>query len=254
VYILRLDGHCKPDPDYFAACLAVIESDESIGCVGGRLKTTGEGRSGASIALAQSSSFGVGNAEFRLSGATAEVDTVAFGIYRSTTFEDIGMFDEELIRNQDDELNLRLRQSGKTIIALGTTQCEYFSRSSIPKLWRQYNQYGRYKVAVYRKRRCAPTLRSLAPVALVVYVIAASLIALWARRLSGLWGLSLVPIYVLGILSAGAFAASRAKPRVERKLLVGLCAITMHVAYGLGFLRGLVELGHPRQRDMKLSR
>jgi GT2 family glycosyltransferase len=253
-FIVRFDGHCRPDEDYIEKCVQMMNSDSSLGCVGGRLKTIGVGKSGESIALAQSSSFGVGNAEFRLSGSSAEVDTVAFGIYRTSLFKKVGGFDEELVRNQDDEFNLRIRQFGYRILALGTTECDYYSRSSIRKLWRQYNQYGRYKVAVYRKRRCMPTVRSLAPAALVGYLGLTLILKVLSNSILVDFALALIPTYVIVVLYKGFAAATAARPQVRGRFLVGLSALTMHFAYGFGFWRGLAEFGRPTRRDLRLSR
>ena len=81
------------------------------------------------------------------------VDTVPFGCYRREVFDRIGMFDEELVRNQDDELNLRLIRSGGRILLSPRVVCKYFARDSLLKLWRMYYQYGYYKPLVARRLR-----------------------------------------------------------------------------------------------------
>ena len=95
-----------------------------------------------------SSVFGVGNAHFRTGGKSGHVDTVAFGAYRREVFERVGFFDEELARNQDDEFNYRVVQGGFKIFLDPAIQSDYFVRGSISKLYKQYDQYGYWKVFV----------------------------------------------------------------------------------------------------------
>jgi len=113
--IFRLDGHAKYLPGYMRRVVDFLQSHPEVACAGGALRTMGENPVGLAITAAQTSPFGVGDSRFRLAGFTGEVDTVAFGGYRREVFERIGGFDEELVRNQDDELNHRLRKAGMKV-------------------------------------------------------------------------------------------------------------------------------------------
>ena len=97
--IIRVDGHCEIAPDYVQKCLAALQHSQAD-CVGGPMVTIGETAVARGIALAQSSPFGVGNVAFRTGQTTGQyVDTVAFGAYHRQVFDQIGNFDEELVRN-----------------------------------------------------------------------------------------------------------------------------------------------------------
>lgn len=234
--IVRVDGHCEIPPDYVSRCVALL-AQTGADCVGGCLETLGETAMARAIALAQSSRFGVGSATFRTGSAEArEVDTLAFGAYRQAVFERIGNFDEELTRNQDDEFNLRLTQGGGRIWLEPAITVRYYSRASLSGLWRQYYQYGLYKVLVIRKRGGLASWRHLVPALFVLALTASTVLAL-ATRESRWLGLVAGP-YVLANLAASALTA-RLHPRLMPRL-PAIFAI-LHLSYGLGFLRGLTK-------------
>lgn len=102
--IIRVDGHTEIAPDYISRCVAYL-ADQRIDCVGGFIDTVASTLSSQTIALAMSSSFGVGGVAFRTRpGRMMEVDTAAFGAYRRSVFERCGLLDEEMISNQDGDV------------------------------------------------------------------------------------------------------------------------------------------------------
>lgn len=231
--IIRVDGHCVIEPDYVTSCLAVLW-ESGAACAGGPMRTIGSAPTADSIALAQSSWFGVGGARFRTSEKPGPVDTVAFGAYRREVFERIGVFDESLVRNQDDEFNLRLTRAGGVIWMDPRIRSQYFSRASIGGLARQYHGYGYYKVAVMRKHRTVPSVRHLVP-ALFVLAVLAGLLRLLLGRPRPLIGL----ILAYGTTNAAAAARSGASLRKIPKVMTA--TTTMHLFYGLGTIRGMLE-------------
>ena len=170
--IIILGAHAELDKDYVKLCVETFEIDPEIGCVGGILDTISLDENSAAIALAMSSVFGVGNAHFRTGLKAGYVDTVAFGAYRKEVFEQVGLFDSALTRNQDDEFNFRLIQGGFRIYLNPNIRAKYYVRSTFPKLYKQYKQYGYWKVYVNRKFKVVTTLRQLAPPLWVLFLIA----------------------------------------------------------------------------------
>jgi GT2 family glycosyltransferase len=158
---------------------------------------------------------------------------LAFGAYRREVFERIGGFDEELVRNQDDEFNFRLTQAGGTIWLDPSIQSVYYSRASLRKLWRQYFEYGFYKVRVIQKRGGVASWRHLVPGAFVLSLCLSLLLALLTRR--SRWALSVAGPY--GLANA---AASLRVGQGQRLMLPLLPVVFMilHFAYGVGFLWG----------------
>lgn len=233
--IVRVDGHCVIPPDYIATCVRMLRAGEAD-CVGGPVRAEGETTMGRAIARAMSTPFGVGGAAFRWANVVREVDSLPFGAWRREVFEVIGHFDEMLVRNQDDELSDRLRRSGGRIMMDPAIPVRYFSRNRLGGLWRQYLEYGFWKVRVIRKRGGWPSSpRHLVP-AVFVCAVLGSLVAAAATRLSFL------PVCVLGPYAVFLLAAtvqSFASLRDRAVLLVPFALVAMHVGYGVGFLLAL---------------
>src|SRR5690606_32422467 len=149
--IVRVDGHAEIAPDFMSAALAELEAHPECACVGGPIESVSEGSVAAAISNAMGSTFGVGNARFRTGGPDGYIDTLAFGVYRKADLKAIGKFDETLTRNEDDELNYRLVKSGRKIWFSNAIRSRYYVRPTLTKLFKQYFQYGYWKVYVNRK-------------------------------------------------------------------------------------------------------
>ena len=161
--IIRVDGHCEIAPDYIQKCLECLEKINAD-CVGGPTEHVESGLVGKSIKIAQSSFFGVGGVSFRQKVEKGKyVDTLAFGAYKREVFEKFGGYDEELVRNQDDEFNFRIVQGGGKIWLDPSIKSTYTQRNSFTGLFKQYFQYGFYKIRVMQKRRGIASWRHLVP-------------------------------------------------------------------------------------------
>src|SRR3954465_12513533 len=130
-----------------------------------------EGLFGQAVALATSSPFGVGGSRFHYAQSEEWVDSVYMGAWPRSAFERNGFFDEELVRNQDDEFNYRLRSNGGRILLNPRIKSHYYNRSTARSLWRQYFQYGLWKVRVMQKHPRQMSVRHFAPAALVAGLI-----------------------------------------------------------------------------------
>ena len=150
--IIIFGAHAYADKDFVKESVKALEK-EGVGCAGGLITTINETTKGAAIAEGMSCPFGVGNALFRFAEKECFVDTVGFGAYKKDLLNEIGYFDEELVRNQDDELNYRVVKSGAKILLSPKIKSTYYGRSDFKKLWRQYFQYGFWKVRVIQKHK-----------------------------------------------------------------------------------------------------
>jgi GT2 family glycosyltransferase len=169
--IVRLDCHSRYPSDYLRRCAELAERSGAWN-VGGRVVPHGETPFEQAVATAMDSPFGgIGWTRMADNGQPVEVDTVTFGAFRPQAFEAAGLFDEELVRNQDDEFNLRLRKAGGRIVLDPSIIVNYRPRGSLRAVWSQYYDYGFWKVPVMRKHGQVLTLRSLAPLALVLSVV-----------------------------------------------------------------------------------
>jgi glycosyltransferase involved in cell wall biosynthesis len=232
--VMRVDGHCEIPPDYARRCVATL-LDTGADCAGGVIHTVGSSREARAVALVQSSPLGVGGSRFRTgAGSPRPVDTLAFGAYRREVFDRIGTFDEELVRNQDDEFNLRLTQAGGQIWLDPTISTTYWSRATLRGAFRQHFQYGTYKVRVAQKRGRIPSMRSLVP-ALLVGGLAAGLVAGAVRRDARL-AAAPVAAYAAGTVVAAAVEARR---DLGAAPLAPPAFAALHLGYGAGVWWGL---------------
>lgn len=234
--ILRVDGHTVLAANYISRCVHAL-SETGADNVGGPMRAVGETMMGRAIALATGSPFGVGNARFHYADQAGWVDTVYMGAFHRSVFTKIGMFDPELVRNQDDEFNFRMTRAGGRIWLDPEIVSTYYARGSLTALARQYFAYGFWKVRVIQKHGRPASWRHLVPITFLVALVSAMLLGLVISS----W-LPLATILVPYLLVASAFAFSIARATRWRYLpLVPLAFPTMHLSYGFGFLAGILR-------------
>jgi glycosyltransferase involved in cell wall biosynthesis len=242
--IVRVDAHVEYPGDYLERLVAQLVATGADN-VGGRVETIPGAPTivGRAIARAMSHPFGVGNSRFRLrSSSPSWVDTVPFGCFRRDVFTRLGEFDEELIRNQDDEFNARITRAGGRILLDPSIVARYVARPRLRQLARMYHQYGVFKPLVVRRIGAVTSARQLAPVTLLV-VLAGCAAAGLVHPAAWRAGLSILVLYLVAALAAAAHAA-----REDGIRGIGARAwafAVMHLSYGAGYLRGLVRLMHP---------
>jgi glycosyltransferase involved in cell wall biosynthesis len=236
--IVRVDGHCEIAPDYVRRCVAYLH-EAGIDGVGGPVETIGKGRLAQSIAIAMSTPFGVGDSAFRTSKKrTLLVDTIPFPAYTRSAIARAGSFDEELVRNQDDEYNYRLRKLGYQLLLAADLQSRYYSRDNLKSLWTQYFQYGYWKVRVFQKHPRQMRPRQFIPPVFAAGLIGSAALALFAPV--GTFFLVLIfGIYMLANLAASTLTAARRGWR--HLILLPVIYTLLHFSYGLGFLVGLLR-------------
>ncbi len=221
--ILMLGGHSVIPKNYISKSVENLKNHRAD-CAGGIIQAIGNGFWGDVIAKSISSVFGVGNVLFRIKNSKSNyVNSIPFGCYQRSVFDSIGALDEELVRNQDDEFNFRLIQSGYKIWQDSSLVTKYYCRQNLKKLFIQYLQYGIYKVRVIQKRRALISLRHIIP--------SFFLISLFIPKIS---------IYVITVyFFLGLFFSIKINKFNIIKLIA--CQITffiIHISYGLGFLFG----------------
>ena len=238
--IMRMDAHNEYAPDYVRQLVECLEKSgaDNVGgvCVTVPANDTHIARA---IAVGMSHPLGVGNSYFRIGAAEPRwVDTVPFGCYRREVFQRIGLFDEELVRNQDDEFNLRLIRHGGRILLVPSVKAYYSGRDSLANLWRMYYQYGYFKPLVARKVGSVMTVRQVIP--------SLFLLTLAATGLAAPWSLASAAAFAVILLAwAGTVALCAAQQMPARGVRCALWLLlvfpVMHFSYGLGYLRGIVD-------------
>jgi len=234
--VVRVDGHTIVEPDYVRRCVEVLRRSGAQN-VGGRMTAVGETPFARAVAAATSSPFGVGGARFHYSDREEWVDTVYMGAWPRKVLEDLGGFDPEMVRDQDDELNYRLRARGGRILLSPEIRSRYFNRPTIRSLARQYFQYGFWKVRVLQKHPGQMRPRQFAPPAFVTGLAAlAAASPFWRPARLGL--AALAGAYGAANLAAAGQAARKSGARAA---LLPAAFTTLHFSYGFGFLFGLAR-------------
>lgn len=236
--IIRMDAHTIYAPDYVRQCLAVMDETGAHN-VGGPMRTTAATFMERAICAVFHSAFAVGGARSHQDDYEGYVDTVIYGCWKRNLFDRIGYFDEELVRNQDDEFNLRLTRAGGKVYQSPRIRSWYHVRGSLGTLFRQYMQYGYWKTLVIRKHGSPASLRHLVPGAFVGSL--GLLTALGFFWFPAWWGaVGLAALYAAAALLISLLTAAR----TQWSLLPVLPAIVwcFHFGYGYGFLRGLLDL------------
>ncbi|MDX6498809.1 MAG: hypothetical protein QOG23_2069 [Blastocatellia bacterium] len=242
--IIRVDGHTVIAPDYCRQCVETLRQTGADN-VGGRMSAVSEGVFGRVVALATSSRFGIGDARFHYSGREELVDTVYLGAWPRDVFQRVGMFDEEMVRNQDDEFNYRVRAAGGKILLDPRIKSQYYNRATPLSLWRQYFQYGYWKVRVLQKHPRQMSSRQFVPPLFAMTLFLLCLTAPFLR--AGRFLLAAIVITYL-VLSLGASILSARRNHWRLLPLFPVAFAIIHFAYGSGFLLGLVRFWN-RWRD-----
>jgi glycosyltransferase involved in cell wall biosynthesis len=235
--LVRVDGHTVVAPDYVSACVRSLAAHEAD-CVGGPMVARGRGPFGEAVALATSHPLGVGGSRFHYASRVMETDSVYMGAWRRDVFARAGVFDEEMVCNEDDEFSYRLRAKGGRVVLDPSIRSIYYNRSTPRGLWRQYFRYGLWKVRVAQKvpRQMRP--RHFIPFAFIAALGAGALLALFLPPVRWAW-LAMVGLYGSATLAATLAIARRAGFRHWWRL--PLVFFMLHAAYGIGFACGLLR-------------
>ncbi|MFZ1728677.1 MAG: glycosyltransferase family 2 protein [Bacteroidota bacterium] len=235
--IVRWDAHTEYASDYIEQCVRTLEGTNAWN-VGGPARTKADGYLQRAVAAAYHSAFSVGGASFHDIDYEGYVDTVTYGCWRKKTLIDLGGFDEELVRNQDDELNLRIVREGGTIYQSPSIKSWYHPRSTLSALFKQYLQYGYWKVRVIRKHRIPASIRHLVPVSFVTGLVLGPLLGYLFPVLFAMYLIAVAAYF--GLLSVFSVATSR-KNGWDLLLVMPVVFLTYHISYGIGFLGGLID-------------
>lgn len=247
--IMRWDAHAAYPPNYTSQLVQYLQKTK-VENVGGlwHIQARKPGRIAEATALVLSHPLGVGNAAYRLGTKEArEVDTVPFGCYPKRVFEQYGYYDERLHRNQDIELNRRIRRGGGRIVLLPQVSITYYARSTFSGLWKNNAANGEWviRTAAYTGTLDALSLRHFAPLVFILGMFIGGGLGLMAL-LQGWIMLGFFFIggpllyFVLTTLAALQASWQRASPGLFLPLAWSFW--TLHFSYGWGSLVGLFKI------------
>ena len=227
--ILRCDAHTVLPPGYMRRAVETLRRTGAAN-VGGRQQPVGTTFFERTVAVAMTTPLGTGGARHRLGGAEGPVDTVFLGTFRRDALDKAGGVDPTLIRNQDYELNWRLRARGETVWFDPELVAAYRPRGTFGGIVRQYFDYGRWKRVVLQRHPASLLPRHLACPLLLLGLAASTALALAGAS----WAAAAVPFTYLLVLAAGSLAAG-IRRRSYTALLLPLVLATMHLSWGIGF-------------------
>jgi len=236
--IIRMDAHSRPYPNYVEGCLAALDAGlgDNVGGIW-EIKPGGKSWIAESIAVAAAHPLGVGDAGYRIGAQASAVDTVPFGAFRRELIENIGLFDESLLSNEDYEFNTRIRQSGGRVWLDPEIITIYYARSTLGDLARQYWRYGYWKLRMLRRYPDTLRWRQGLPPLFVASLLGLGLLSWWPPVT---WLLALeIVLYGTVLLLAGLLSALRHR-RIYLFIGLPLAIATMHLAWGSGFLWSLI--------------
>lgn len=232
-YIIRMDAHSEYPDDYISKCVLILD-ELGVDNVGGLAIAKGSGSVGNAFAKVLSSRFGVGNSSFRTNADSGYVDTVPFGAFRREVFSRYGLYDERLTRNQDYELNYRIRKHGGRIYLDSTIHLIYYCRDTLPGILRQSYENGKWNVITWKLCPGSMSLRHFVPLLFIVALVSLPMLSLVEPLF--MWPF----VGVLGIYGLIDLleAASLATNAMQFFLLIALFPL-FHISYGCGSLAGL---------------
>jgi len=238
-YIVRIDCHCDFAPDYISKCIELIQRTNAAN-VGGYLETLpgSDKETAKAIASATASKFGVGNSAFRIGGCESEVDTVPFGTCRKDIFEQVGYYDERLVRNQDIELNSRIKKAGGKIIISPEIKLKYYNRATYRGLWQQSFNNGLWNPYTIWLVGGGLQLRHFVPMFFVLSIVVLGAASILYWPLVVLLAMDLI----LYTAAATCFAIKAGRDRNVSIGRVLWAYFVLHIAYGLGSLWAILTI------------
>jgi cellulose synthase/poly-beta-1,6-N-acetylglucosamine synthase-like glycosyltransferase len=235
--IVCMGAHAKYESNYISECVR-IKNETSAENVGGPTHAIAEGYMARVVAASYNSPFSVGGAKFHDLDYEGFVDTVTFGCWSREYLLSIDGYDEEFVRNQDDEMNLRTTLSGGKIYQSPSIKSYYYPRDSMSKLFKQQLQYGYWKVRVIQKHKRPASVRHIIPIIFVLGLLVGGILSLLFPLLAVIYLITLA-FYVL--LSIGFSAKAAAKRGFDLFPVLPIVFFIYHVAYGTGFFVGVLD-------------
>lgn len=236
-YIVRMDAHSEYADDYISNCIKYLEKTGANN-VGGPTVVKGKGRLQSVIASAYHSKFALGGGKNHNLDYEGFSDTVFLGSFRKNDIEKIGCYDERFIRNEDDDLSFTMIENGMKIFITPNIKSVYYPRTTYFSLFKQHFEYGMWKVAVIKKHGRPARLSHVVPMMFVAFLILFGLGSLFLKPLAVTFAL-VMGLYIL-LDAVFSFANNRVY-RISDKLRLMLVHFIIHVAYGLGFWKGIFK-------------
>lgn len=247
--IVRVDAHSELEPGYTTRALATLDRVRAAN-VGGVMKADGRTPFQRAVARAYNSPIGLGGGAYHGGTQEGEAESAYLGVMRRDVLEEVGLFDESIRRGEDWELNLRIRRAGYRVWFDPSLAVTYWPRESWTRLARQFSATGRWRGELVRRYGRGNSVRFFAPPALVIMLALSVVVGVLQITgvLAGWWSLAAsvvaLPVIAYAVLVI-VVALGRGGGRGWRDRLWTLAVLpTMHLAWGTGFLVGVLRGAH----------
>ena len=236
-YIVRMDAHAEYATDYVSKCIEYLEKTGANN-VGGPMIAKGKNDIQKVVAAAYHSPFALGGGKFHIEGFEGYADTVFLGSFEREYLLDIGLYDERLPRSEDDDLNFRIAENGGKIYITPEIKSVYYPRDSYKKLFKQYYEYGVWKVAVIKKHKKPARISHLIPMLFVLYLLVFGSLSIFLKPVLYAF-LAILAVYIL--LDAYFSFKSKYIRSFQNRLRLMYVHFILHLSYGLGFWQGIFK-------------
>lgn len=239
-YVIRLDAHVTYDKYYIERCINHLRNHPEYGNVGGIciIKTKSDTLMANTNMILNQSLFGIGGSKFRIGTKAACVDTVPFGAFRREVIEKVGGMREDMPRAEDNEINSRLRKFGYSVFLDPMIISSYYARDTFGSSVKQMYNNGVSIGHLFYIDRAAIGLRHFIPFLFVVGVIGGLILSFFSKWILYIF-LSVLSLYLILNLAASAFECR--KYGWKYLLTLPLLFISVHIAYGVGTIVGLLK-------------
>ena len=241
-YIVRLDAHTEFDEYYISKCIEYLLKTGAEN-VGGPTAVKGKNPIQRAVAAAYDSPFALGGGKQHIKNYEGYSDTVSFGAFKKSTAEKVGLFDENLILNEDDDFNFKICEAGGKIFISSKIYSTYYPRDTYSGLIKQYFGYGLWKVAVIKKHHKPARISHLVPMLFVLFLVIGGLLSCFSRSFRKYYA-GVIGLY--GLMDAGASFTLKIEDNpdgIMLRLRLMVIHLLLHVSYGCGFIAGIFKFG-----------
>jgi|WetSurMetagenome_2_1015567.scaffolds.fasta_scaffold173161_2 succinoglycan biosynthesis protein ExoA len=235
--IVICGAHSFYSSDFLSSGIDLMTTYPEYGCVGGPITSEGDNNFSKATAIAMSSIIGVGNAKHRFPDYEGLAEMACFPFFRKEIFSIIGYYNEQLVRNQDDEFCLRYREKGGKVFISHKVKSTYFVRSSPFALIKQYFNYGYWRWILIRMYKMPISIRQLIP---SIFILILLLLLTYAIIMDFYF---LLLIFIATYLTSLFIFAM--KIFFDKGIIIGInfvfSVIILHFSYGLGLFYSIFE-------------
>lgn len=237
-FICIMGAHAEYDDEFLYNCLVLLKNHPDVSCVGGPIFSKGKNNFAKAVSIAMSNPIGVGNAKHRFPDYEGYAEMACFPTFRREVFDKYGLYDESLIKNQDDEFCFRIKLKGAKIYISNKVKSSYYVKDSLSKLFSQYYSYGKWRIPVLLKHKIPISYRQQIP---ALFFLTIAFLFITAFYFNNVYLALLLPvIYLITLLGFAVYSLKKEKFVIIKYIPVAV--FILHFSYALGFISGIIKM------------